>query len=258
MKMTARKTTTICFGLSVVWLVNLSASAAQSQTLAPDRPEFEAASIKLRPATSGPIRVSAGVDAGRIQYRSVTVIDCIRNAYGVPRYRISGGPDWLGSDRYDIIARASSATPKAQLMLMLQTLFEDRFKLRTHLETRDVPTYALVVGKNGPKLKPGKVDAQTEIGGAGHLINSQGMTMHALAAALTQITQASGRPILDMTGLDSVFDINLDFVSDELAGVNNSDPDIFAALQALGLKLESQKSPFEVLVIDHVERPSEN
>jgi hypothetical protein len=133
--------TTICFGLSVVWLVNLSAATAQSQTLAPDRPEFEAASIKRRPVAPGPIRVSAGVDASGIQYRSVTVMDCIRNAYGVPRYRISGGPDWLGSDRYDIIARASSAAPKAQLMLMLQTLLADRFKLRTHLETRDLPRF---------------------------------------------------------------------------------------------------------------------
>jgi uncharacterized protein (TIGR03435 family) len=84
------------------------------------------------------------------------------------------------------------------------------------------------VGKNGLKLKPGKVDGETEIGGAGHLINSRGMTMHALAGALTQITQGSGRPILDLTGLDGIFDITLDFVSDQLAGDNNSDPDIFA------------------------------
>src|SRR5262249_31651478 len=133
--------TRICFGLLVVNLVNLTAGTARPQTVAPGRTAFEAASIKLRPVTSGPLRVSSGLDAVGIQYRNVTVTDCIRNAYGVERYRISGGPDWLGSDRYDIIANTSSPASKAQLMLMLQTLLEDRFKLKTHLETRELPTF---------------------------------------------------------------------------------------------------------------------
>jgi uncharacterized protein (TIGR03435 family) len=214
LKMTTMEMITICFGLSAVLLT--AATAQQTPTV--DRPAFEAASIKPRPVTPGPLRVSTAVDAGGIRYRNVTVTDCIRNAYGVQRYQMSGGPDWLGYDRYDIIANASSPAPKAPLMLMLQALLENRFKLKTHLERRDLPTYALLVGKNGLKLKPGKVNGETEIGGGGHLIDSRGMTMHSLAGVLTQITQRAGRPILDVTELDGVFDITLDFVSDDLAG----------------------------------------
>src|SRR5262249_40002051 len=162
----------------------------------------EVASIKQRQVTPGPMRVSAGVGPGGIQYRNVTVTDCIRNAFGVQRYQILGGPDWLRTDRYDIIANAAAAAPKGQLMLVVPTLLEDRFRLKTHRETKDLPIYALVVKKSGLKLKPGKADGETEIGGAGHLINSRGMTMRSLAGVLTQIIQGSGRPVLDKTGLD--------------------------------------------------------
>jgi uncharacterized protein (TIGR03435 family) len=252
------KLAALYFALSVVWLARPTADTAQSRASASDRPTFEVASIKSRPVMR-PLKVSTGIDPAGIQYRNVTVTDCVRNAFGVQRYQIVGGPDWLRSDRYDIIAKAPSPpTPKAQLMLMLQTLLEERFKLKTHLELRDLPIYALVVGKHGPRLKPGKADGNTEIGGAGHLIDSRGMTMQALAGFLSQITQGSGRPVVDRTGLDGVFDITLDFVPDDLAVDNNSDPNVFAALQALGLKLEPQKSPFEVRAIDHIERPSED
>jgi len=248
------KKTILWVGLSVVCL---SPASAQSQTLASERRAFEAASIRPHPANGGPIRVLKGVDAGGIQYRSVTLLDCIIAAYGLPRYQISGGPSWLGSDRYDITA-TSAAAPKAQLMLMLQTLLEDRFQLKIHRETKDLPVYALVVGRNGLKMKPGKDGGATAIGGDGHLIDSRGITMKFLADVLTQITQGSGRPILDMTGLDGVFDITVDFASDDLNGNNISDPDIFAAVQSLGLKLEPRKTAFEILVIDHAEKPSEN
>jgi len=221
----------MCFGVSVVSLVSVSAGRAQTQTTAKARPSFEVASIKFRPFTPGPLRVSPGVDAAGIQYRNVTLIDCIRNAYGVQRYQIFGGSDWLRSDRYDILAKASSPFPKTQLMLMLQVLLEDRFRLKTHSETRELPIYALRVGQNGLQLKPGKVDGETQIGDGRHLINSRGMTMQALAGFLTQILQVSGRPVLDKTGLDGVFDITLDFVPDDLAVDNNSAPNVFAALQ---------------------------
>jgi uncharacterized protein (TIGR03435 family) len=242
-----------------LWLVVLTASRAQSPTMATARPAFEVASIKLRRATPGPLSVSTGVGPAGIDYKNVTLMTCIRAAYGFQRYRILGGDDWLNSERYDILARAASAAPKTGLMLMLQMMLEDRFKLKVHRETKEIPIYALVVGKNGLKLRPGKEDGETEIGGAGHLINSRGMTMKALAGALTQITQRSGRPIQDMTGIEGVYDITLDFVSSDVADADNGPgPDIFSALQEAGLKLEPRKSSLEVLVIDHAQRPSEN
>ena len=102
----------------------------------------------------------------------------IRAAYGIPNYRISGGPDGIESDRYHITTRAAAAR-RAQPMRMSKR--KDRFKLKVHRATKGLPVYALVVGKNGPKMKPGKDDGETEIGGSGHLINSRGMTMKGVA-----------------------------------------------------------------------------
>jgi len=226
----------------------------------PDRPAFEVASVKPHPPSPGPLRASAGIGPAGIDFTNVALKGCIRSAYGVETWRISGGPDWLASERYDIVAKAASAAPKAQLMRMLQTLLEDRFQLKVHRETQEVPVYALVVGKSGLKIHAGKENGETEVGGAGHLINSRGMTLKQLAGFLSQMTQSSGRPVLDMTGIAGVFDITLDAAPDDAAAAgDNSGPDLFTALQQqLGLKLEPRKSPLEVLVVDRAEKPAAN
>jgi uncharacterized protein (TIGR03435 family) len=242
--------------LPALCVVIVAGSSAQSQAPAPERPAFEVASIKLRQPTP-PFRVSTEIGPAGIHYNNVTLKNCIRSAYGVEPYRILGGPDWINSERYEIISKAASAVPKAQLMLMLQTLIETRFGLKLHRETKELPVYALVVGKGGLKLHAGKEGGETEVGGARHLIDSRGMGMQQLAGFLSQFTQSSGMPVLDMTGVPGVFDVTLDFVSGDAAD-KSADPDIFTAVQELGLKLESRKSPLEVLVIDHVEKPSEN
>jgi uncharacterized protein (TIGR03435 family) len=134
---------------------------SQSETpAAADRPAFEVASIKLHQAVPGPFRSSSSIETGGINFTNVNLKGCIRAAYGVQPNRILGGPDWLTEERYDIVAKAASAVPKAQLMLMLQTLLEDRFQLKLHRETTELPIYALVVAKNGPKIHAGEEDGE--------------------------------------------------------------------------------------------------
>jgi uncharacterized protein (TIGR03435 family) len=219
---------------------------------AADRPAFEVASIKPHLPDPGPLRSSSSIETGGINFTNVTLQSCIRRAYGVPPNRISGGPDWLTEERYDIVAKAAAAAPKARLMPMLQTLLEDRFQLRLHRETKELPIYALVAAKNGPKIRPGKEDGGAEMGGATHLIDSRGMTMTALAGVLPRLSQEVDRPVFDMTGLTGAFDITFDVDTD-------SSQSIFTALQEqLGLKLEPRKAPVEVLIIDDAAKPSNN
>jgi uncharacterized protein (TIGR03435 family) len=232
---------------------------AQPRTTAADRPAFEVASVKLHLPTPGPFRSSSSIEPGGINFTNVNLKGCIRAAYEVQPNRISGGPDWLAEERYDIVAKAASAVPKAQLMLMLQTLLEDRFQLRLHRESKELPIYALVAGKNGPKIHPGKEDGETEIGGGAHLIDSRAMTMKALAGVLSRFAEVD-RPVFDMTGLNGVFDITLDVeAEDKSAADADSGQSIFTALQEqLGLKLEPRRGPVEILVIDQVVKASGN
>jgi uncharacterized protein (TIGR03435 family) len=209
---------------------------------------------------------------------------------------ITGRPGWFLSDFYDISARAEGAAPFAQMAgPMVQKLLEDRFKLKVHRQVREVPVYFLSVAKGGLKLERTKegscviVDLQHPrsratageprplvCGGQGMKMNgamvtmtARGITMEMLAndAALAMVV---GRPILDKTGLTGQFDMDLEFAPegstsqsalDALAPATPSvapGPSIFGALQKLGLKLEPGKGSIETLVIDHVERPSEN
>jgi uncharacterized protein (TIGR03435 family) len=254
-----KRTLSICPLLPALCFMYSIASRAQPPAPVPDRPAFEIASVKLHRPTRGPFRSTREAGSAGISFTNVDLNGCVRSAYGVAAYQIVDGQSRLPPDRYDILANAASAVPKARLMLMLQVLLEDRFKLKVHREIKELPVYGLVVGKKGVRVRAGKEGGETEIGGASHFIDSRGMTMKDLAGALSQITQRSGRPVLDMTGLSGVFDITLDFAADDSApGDSNSGPDIFAALEEIGLKLEPRKSPIEVLVVDHAEKASEN
>jgi uncharacterized protein (TIGR03435 family) len=186
----------------------------------------------------------------------MTVRGLIREAYGLKVYPLTSGPDALSTDRFDVLAKVSPDASKGQRMLMLQALLAERFKLVVHRETKELPIYRLVVGKGGPKFRAVEDDGTAaEIGdGDRHRIRAHHVSMELLAAAL----QGSiGDKVLDATGLTGVFDLNLDFNVDE--GKPFEDPTIFEAVQRqLGLKLEAGKGPVEVIVIDHIEKPSAN
>jgi uncharacterized protein (TIGR03435 family) len=215
---------------------------------------------------------------------NTTIKAVISSAYNIKQDAISGGPDWIDSDRFDISARVSSsdglAPPKltkAQRNQMLQSLLADRFQLVIHNQTHDALIYELTVTKSGPKFHattPGDtfvagvkgLDGQTRIGdpmmtGPGQ-ITGQAVT---LASIIDMLSQTLQRPIVDKTGLTGKYDIALHWTPDNMAAAatsassNANGPTLFTALQEqLGLKLDSTKGPVKTVVIDHIELPSEN
>jgi uncharacterized protein (TIGR03435 family) len=213
---------------------------------------FEVASIK--PSTSGDGRSNDVVNDGGIVLTNVTLRQCVEAAYGIQDPELVG-PDWLETTRFDIQAKPPAVHPKEYLQPMLKTLLEDRFKLATHREMRTIPAYALVIGKGGLKIKevePGEGKTNT----SGSRFIGTKVTMNRLAQFLSRMLD---RPVVDKTGTQAVFDIDLHYAWEELTATapkQSSDaPPIFTALQEqLGLKLQSEKLPVEVVVIDHIER----
>jgi uncharacterized protein (TIGR03435 family) len=261
----------------------LTVSAALGQ-----RPKFDVASIKAcapRPVakTKGPPGESAPPRSspGRYQSNCDTLIDLIRTAYvdnrgpTPQRLPVTGGPAWINSDRYQIVATAeANASMPTMTGPMLQSLLEDRFGLKIHRETREVPVYLLNVAKNGLKIQPLKEgtcfspDAGpppdsdqkpcgipfTRVKPPNMIIDMEGTLSN--LSKLLGVTL--GRPVIDKTGVTGQFGFHLEFARDEAASDVSAGPSIFTALQELGLKLDSAKGPGEFLVIDSVERPSEN
>jgi bla regulator protein blaR1 len=240
--------------------------------------EFEVASIK----PSNPAGPGRGMRAnpGRIDMTGVTLSFLVEQAYSVREFQIAGGPGWIKSDRYDIAVKLpdkdGAALPGDFAMFseeqrntwilrrqaMLQALLADRFQLRMHRENRDLPRYVLTVSKSG--LKKQSADSKTDSGmirmGKGSLSGSQ-IPVPDLILALSQILD---RTIVDQTGLHGKFDVDLKWTPDlapnvDAATANMEGPTIFTALQEqLGLKLEANKGPVEVIVIDAAGKPAEN
>jgi uncharacterized protein (TIGR03435 family) len=267
----------VCAGVAL-----LTAGAVFGQT-PPAAPAFEVASVKpAPPPTPGMIKVQMGGDPGMVDYKNVSLKTVIARAYAMKEYQISG-PDWLEAARFDILAKVPPNTPKGQIPPMLQNLLAERFKLTVHREQKVMPVYAMVVGKNGLKLKP--LDGEPE-GRQRNMFSPKGrafsgqMTLAALAAALSQMLD---RPVVDLSGIKGTYDIDLEWVPDEHesgaltkmrimggqagggaeAHGETSDPNgqsIFGALQEkLGLRLEGRKSPVDILVVDGAEKvPTEN
>jgi uncharacterized protein (TIGR03435 family) len=199
-----------------------------------------------------------------VTMRNVTLSACIQWAYSVRDYQVSG-PGWLTEDRYDITAKAVGAVPDDQLRLMLQALLAERFQLTLHRQTKELQSYALVVGKNGPKLKESTSEGATNIQRSrqGLGVTVERATMAQLAEALSQVLRV---PVFDNTGLTGRYDATLDVMAYIPLDVKPGDPPpdlisiaITALQDLLGLKLEARKTPVEILTIDHAERaPTEN
>jgi len=239
-------------------------------------PRFEVATVK--PNFADDHRIMIGIQpGGRFQATGVTLKLLMTQAYNVRDFQIEGGPGWITTERFDILAKAEGGAdrlPPEQLRLMLAALLEDRFQIKLHRETKEMPVYMLVAGKNGPKLQAnaGEPGPRMQLG-RGQLIGKKvPMTM-----LVQQLSQQLGRPVVDNTDLKGEYDFKLVWTPQPgeggamFAGPGGpggpegpppSDPDgpsIFAAIQEqLGLKLESEKGPVEILVLDRVEKPSEN
>jgi bla regulator protein BlaR1 len=267
----------------------------QTENTAANVPAYEVASIK--PEKSGDNMFRA-IDTPDGFTATTTLQMLIRLAYGVQDFQISAAPNWVNSDKYKVEAKMDKGTVDELRKLgedqqeparqrMLQALLLERFNLTLHRETKELPVYSLVIAKNGPKLdgaKPGDADSDDFKGPdgrpmkGGHFIR-MGMgqlTGHDLGMAemVHVLSQQLGRTVVDNTGLKGNYNWTLKWTPDQSApmfkgpegreGTDNtasadSGPSIFTAIQQqLGLKLESKKGPVEILVIDHVEKPSEN
>jgi uncharacterized protein (TIGR03435 family) len=221
--------------------------------------KFEVASVKAikYPSEDGARIVFSGIrpSPDGITGTRVNLAACIRWAYGLKDYQISGLGS-SGSEAYDITAKAAGHVGVGELRLMLQNLLADRFKLAFHREKKDLPAYVIVAGEHGLSANAadgeGSFTTSTELG---RQTLKGKMSMPQLADALGRELD---RPVIDMTGLKGVFEIKLSWTPDESTDVAPLGPSLSMAMRQLGLILRAQKSPIEILVVDHVERPSEN
>jgi uncharacterized protein (TIGR03435 family) len=228
-------------------------------------PPFEVVSIK--PTPDPPIRTGMFPTPGTLTVNNYSLKRLILETRRIKNYQLSGGPPWIDSDHYDIVGKASGKASFSELLKMLIPMMEDRFQLKFHRETRDLPVYALTLAKGGSKMQPA-TDASKSFG----IYPSEAITeikafrldMRSFANILSGQLD---RLVTNETGLAGEFQFNLRYVSDLLAKQPDnaeapSDPNaasIFAALQEqLGLKLDARKAPIEVIVIDHAERPAAN
>jgi uncharacterized protein (TIGR03435 family) len=276
-----------------------------SQAPAGGKPSFEVAVVK--PNTGTDTRVAVlGQPGGRFIATNASLMALIQTAYSVRDFQVSGGPNWINTDRWDIEARAErDSVPEPAglqdpnvpdpLSLRVQSLLEDRFQLKWHFETRDLPVYALVVLQSGLKMKlnddqtlpqargpgatpppqptPGQVPRYSMRRGRSVLVG----TAVTMGIFINSLSQLMGRTIIDKTDLTGLYDVRLEWPPDAVPGAGptfvsggpigpeaplpteRSGPSIFTVIQEqLGLKLESAKGPVRVLVIDSVQKPSEN
>ena len=263
---------------------------------------FETASIK--PSDPNEFRTMIrNAPGGRVDMKGVTLRMLIQQAYGVRDFQVSGGPGWMGSERYDVVAKPPDSAAgdantdpfklseeqrkalRDQMQQRLQVLLAERFQLKIHHETKEMPVYALAIAKGGSKLK--EVDAPSGMPSGppdpskrnpGMMRMSPGMLSGqavGIQFLVDALSQQLGRTVLDQTGLKGFYDFELKWTPEGGApagfggplppGVvpppppDPNGPTIYTAVQEqLGLRIDSQKGPVDILVIDRAEKPSEN
>ena len=238
---------------------------AFAQTETPLR--FEAASIKPSKDGGG----KGGIDVlpgGGLRMSAATIKGLIALAYGVREEQITGGPRWMSSDSYNIVATAEKsengdtanvAGPGTQvwkrMQLRLRTLLEERCKLALRKDSKESQGYAMVIAKGGFKLEPSTSHLPAGTMRSRGRIDGRNGTMKMLSEVLTGMLQ---RPVEDRTGLDGGYDYKLEYSQDD-GETNAGAPSVFTALQeTLGLKLESARVAVETIAIERVEKPSAN
>jgi uncharacterized protein (TIGR03435 family) len=251
------------------------------------------ASVKpSAPITDAGFNVGVHIDAAMVRCTYLSLLNYINIAYDVKDYQVIG-PDWLATAHFDVAAkRPEGVSGEQALRGMVASLLQDRFKLVTHRETRDLPAYALVVGKGGLKIKElppdaddadtGKVDVNVTGGGRGgttvdlgggssisYGLNKLEARKVTFPSILDSLSKFLDRPVVDMTDLKGRYNFTLEYSVDELRNLVRASggdasriPDfggdpaisIFTSVDALGLKLEARKAPVEVIVVDSVQK----
>ncbi len=246
--------------------------------LAGGQPAFEVASIRpAAPQQQGKIMISMGGDPSRVNYTNVSLKNVLMRAYEVRTYQI-GGPSWIDEDRFDIIAKIPDGATREQVPAMLRNLLAERFRMVVRRETKEQQVYGLVVGRGGAKLTRAEDDGTPAAKGM-MMMSSDGRLearRSTLAAFTDMLSNLLDRPVVDMTGLDGIYDITLEVSMEDLAGMRKlaggaavahaapapeSAPaaSIFTAIQQLGLRLEPRRAPIDFIVVEKAERvPTEN
>lgn len=280
---------------------------SQSQTVSPPKFEYDIVSIKPFDPQEGAASIGTGYSPDSLTAKGVRLWWMFRMAYDMPRPQIVGTPNWVDDFRFTIEARLDTDTAAAMQKLspdelrsarqqMLRSIMADRFGLKFHLETRELPAYFLTIAKGGPKLQDAKPDfvGKSDISdingnratdfvtiafGQQSTLVGQAASMTTLSGFLSQwalsLSGENARPVIDKTGLTGRYDFAVKFTPEnvfvappsadaaggqpQIAVATPTGPNLFKALQDnLGLRLESGKGPVPVIVIDHVEKPSGN
>ena len=273
----------------VVCLLILLSRGANAQT----KPQFEVASIKPSPPDARGMFIRPGPGGG-VSITNMSLKEMIVLAWRVQPFQISGGPAWLDSVHYDVIAKPETRSAPLEIVSMLQALLEDRFQLAIRRETRELPIYALVLAKKDGKLGPGlreskegsctppdpnkpppplRLGERPTLGCGGMAMSMRSYTAVSVPVAnlAPGLSRLLGRTVVDKTGLTGKFDVDVEWTPDQTQALQpppgvpapptsgGEAPSIFTAFQEqLGLKFESQKGPVEILVIERAEKPSEN
>jgi uncharacterized protein (TIGR03435 family) len=218
------------------------------------RPAFEVASV--RPYQDGAPRTN-DITPGTVNRRGVRLVDYIAWAYNVQDFEISG-PGWMSDLRFDILAKAATPAPVAEMRLMMQTLLADRFKLTLHREQRDMPALVLTLGKSTHKLVENNTPGSPDFSNHALDLTGNGATINQMTGFLMRQLHLL---VVDRTGLTGRYNYHLDissFMTDEVRRRNSAIemPGIVAAAiqEQLGLKVESAKIPRETIVVDGVEK----
>ena len=230
---------------------------------APPGAHFDVASIRpSQPAAHG---TDSADLPGRYTATNRTLRDLIREAWDVRDYQISG-PDWLSTERFDVVARFAAGATEKQLEAMKQSLLTDRFSLTLHTETRNLPVYGIVIAKGGVRFQPAKPDAPSRnLMNGGHGSYDMRATRKSMPDLAEALSHFAGRPVRDRTGLTGTYDYTLQWMrEDAQSGANEAGLKLLPTLsiameEQLGLRLEPRSAPIDMLVIDHAEKaPTEN
>jgi uncharacterized protein (TIGR03435 family) len=278
----------------------LCASAVHTQSAATPLPCFEVVSIKPDPVSAHYIgtHIDMGLVGTTYVATGVTAKDLILFAYGIEDFQLSGGPAWINADKYAIDAKIDDASFAAWqklpadrrtgelFELMFHSLLADRFQLKVSHHSKELPVFALLVAKNGPKLSPAQIAPATSDGAApkttqvrpgSHVSSENGSLLIAVetqvplstsAKVLSRQPEFGGRQVLDETGLAGNYTFTLRWTR-QVTSANNGQADgsaadssaasIWTAVQEqLGLKLKSSKAPVDTIIIDHIEKPTPN
>jgi uncharacterized protein (TIGR03435 family) len=232
------------------------------------RPAIDVASIK--PSDPGLTAMNNHVSADRFTRIGYAAKTLIENAFGVRDYQVLNAPEWTRSERWTLEIRTTVPTNYQQKFQLLQPLLADRFQLKYHPETRTMPAYSLVIARGGPKLRPANEESPGGFSYNGNQVAGKKYDIRMLAPYLAG--GVLNMPVADKTGLTGSYDIDLKWTPDpthpdfgdvhnpaDLPAPDPNRPEIFTAIkEQLGLELKAEKGPVEVIVIDHIERPSPN